>query len=207
MLEAALTLPVICMLIFFAIELIRMHIVQAALNAICAEATFSTICGKANTEFDAIVAKYRPKFVAQNCIQYDFSVYENLEKMCAASPYGGASVAWSAQNAVTSTYQCGPCGTPEFIRVGTETSIIAPVGCNNWWTMATGYFKTMWTTLNPLRPLPSGTAFVLTFICKYPFSSAFVKQLFGGGVNTIISGSGARGSSYFLWARGVGVIN
>jgi hypothetical protein len=203
MLEVALTLPAICALIFFAIELMKIHIVQTTLEVICAEATFSTICGKANMEYDAIIVKYLPKFIPRSAVRYYFHAYVSLETMCAASPYGGESVVWSDRDAIAWT-EVGDTG--EFLKTGTENTRIDAVGERNEWTMATTYLKSPWTSANPLVPIPSGYAFVITFVCKYPFSSAFVKRLFGSNT-TINDGSGRKGTSYLFWARGVGVIN
>jgi hypothetical protein len=129
MLEAALTLPVICALIFFAIELMKIHIAQTTLEVICAEATFSTICGKANMEYDAIIVKHLPKFIPRSAIRYYFHAYVSLEKMCAAPPYGGESVAW-ARDAIA-WVELDDAG--EFLKTGTENTLITAVGTVGEW--------------------------------------------------------------------------
>ncbi|MDR0555872.1 MAG: pilus assembly protein, partial [Holosporaceae bacterium] len=53
-LEAALTLPALCSLIFFTLELVRINITQAAINAICVEMTFDFIATRSWNNFEAI---------------------------------------------------------------------------------------------------------------------------------------------------------
>ncbi|MDR1235734.1 MAG: hypothetical protein LBJ96_01885 [Holosporaceae bacterium] len=137
-LEVALTLPVICMLIFFAIELMKIHITWATLEVICAEATFSTVSGKSNTEYDAIIAKYLPKFIPRSAVMYYFHAYISLEKMCAASPYGGESVVWPDRDAVAWVELKD---TGEFLKTGAENTRINAVGVVNEWGSATIRFQ------------------------------------------------------------------
>jgi hypothetical protein len=213
------------MLIFSSIEIMKMHLAQIALNAICAEATFVTIaCGSKGgpdliKKIDAIIEKHRPKFIPQQLggyavIRYHFETYNSLQEMCGTPPYGGTCIHYpsyekepdyAARNHASPSYAGG--SNPRFI----------PSGDNHWhysdlysYTHTNGYLAG--------SGLPSGRAFVLTFCCNYPFSSSFIKGLFSGGVNTkkcTVNAAGNVGATstfqkadlYLLWARGVGIVN
>jgi hypothetical protein len=224
MLEVALTLPAICALIFFAIELMKIHITQAALDAICAEATLLTVSegSKGGPAFvaktDAIIEKYRPAFIPQKIgvhavIRYHFETYNSLQEMCAVAPYGGTDVHYPdyEYDAYNRKH-----GTPSYC---TPQSLFLPSGDRHWhlaysyWTATTNYLTG--------AGFPSGRVFVLTFGCAYQFSAPFIKRLFGGGVNTKkctascgVAGGDAGATAnfpesnlYLLWARGVGIVN
>jgi hypothetical protein len=212
-LEAALTLPAICALIFFAIELMKIHITQAALEAICAEATFYFIATGGEIKvnkmagIDSIIEKYRPAFIPRTgsdgypVIRYWFRLYPNLAKMCEASPYGGEDIAYPPYSIDANAR--GHVGTR-----GTEAE--AYFGLNNGaYLSVIGFIADHASVIKYLNGTASGscsgTAFVLTFVCAYPFSNAFIKKLFHGGVNS--KGGNSKEGKYLLWARGVGIVN
>jgi hypothetical protein len=207
-LEAALTLPAICMLVFSAIELMKIHITQAALEVICAEATFCFIAtgGEIGVNkvagIDSIIEKYRPAFIPKtgsdgySVIRYWFRMYTTPAKMCEVSPYGGEDIAYPPYSIDVNARE----------HVGTrEMNAEAYFGLNNGsYLSAVGYIADHASVIKYLNGTASGScsgvAFVLTFVCAYPFSNAFVRKLFHGGGNS-------KKGKYLLWARGVGVVN
>jgi hypothetical protein len=208
-----LTLPIICSLIFFALELIKINITQSALNVICAEASFLTISHSyANgseliEKIDTVIEKYRPSFIGYAVIRYHFETYDSLIEMCRTPPYGGTDIHWpnyendsAAQNHSSPTY-------------GSNTKYFLPSGGNVHWHFA---YDNCWAyVLN----ISSGKCFVLTVSCSYQFSSQFVKRLFSGGSNAMQCKSSClygnvgsvsdftKADVYLLWARGAGIVN
>lgn len=214
--EAALTLPVICYLVFFLLELTRINIAQAALDAITEECTFEFIATGNTKNFANIIEKYCPKFIINKTnLRYWIRLYvkngttEGLAYMCAASPYGGEEIFWP--NNVLGEHE----DTPDYLDVdNTNVSETNPSGIL-WATNYYGYAanggidgnvkQTIEGYLGGTEEIPAGTAFVLTFVIDYPFSSSFVKMLYSGGSNTKRGSN--KGNKYLLWGRGVGIVN
>lgn len=193
MIELAFTLPPVLAMILFCIELVRIKLAQVALDTMCHACYFNFIKRGHMKDFPAIVERYRPKFLPTDSIQAWARGYRTLEVMCAQSPYGGEKVMFSADFSGVQTNQRGNRG-----------DILNDEGasCMN----ASGSFLLNTTTQNN-----SGEAFVLTFVCNYPFSNSFTRMLFHGGVNTIPHGGGFDGSgkasTFLLWSRATGIID
>jgi hypothetical protein len=201
MLEVALTLPAICALIFFAIELMNIHITQAALDAICAEATLYFIATGGEIKvnkmagIDSIIEKHRPAFIPKTgsdgypIIRYWFRLYTDLAKMCATSPYGGEDIGYPPYSTdANARGHAGSGGTGAEAYFGLD---------NGAYLMSTGHIPDHASLIKYLNGTASsscsGVAFVLTFVCAYPFSNAFIKKLFHGGVNSKKGTSGKEG--------------
>lgn len=181
LIEAAITLPIICAIIFFAIELVKVNLTQVAVDSITRECTFSLIANGNIDEFDKIINKYRPGFVPASNFRYYFMVFETLESMMAVTPYGGQSIGYpksasslklGSDDPVLNKFQTGITQTGEI----DDISFLRTTGAQ-------------------------GKAFVLTVVVDYPFSSIFTKKLFRGGSNTVPAGY------YILWGRGSGIVN
>jgi hypothetical protein len=197
LIETAFTLPIICYLIFFIFELMKIHITQTAIDTIAAEATFYFIVNKnimegTKNKIDEIIAKHRPSFIPATEIRYYFNMFHSLESMCSASPYGGSEIAYlNATDRVETDV-----GNYDYIDSDQSQNFLAQPG-----TIAADLAAEY---VSGAKLTPSGTAFTLTVVCAYKFSGSFIKMLFNGGVNTK-NGSG-RGSTFLLWKRGVGII-
>jgi hypothetical protein len=186
--ETALTLPVICYLIFFTLELVKINLVRSSIETMATEATFSFVFKGSTVDFDGIIAKYRPEFLPRDSIRYWFRFYDSPAQMCAMPPYGGEDVAWPAENHLdVENIFIDSRGTGSFLKA--EGNIDA--------TTASRF-------LDGTTP-PSGKVFVLTLVCDYVFSGALVKGLFSGGSNT--TGGSDTSRKYLLWGRGVGMVN
>jgi hypothetical protein len=225
LLEAALTLPVICYLIFFLLELMKINITQTSIETITAECTFEFIATGNNKNFGTIIEKYRPKFIPLDRIRYwirlyvggtvGTTAYEGLAYMCLHSPYGGEEIYWPLNNTVGGSFGDddhfgGFNADTDYLDTDGSNSILAAVNYLGTSTYnSTSEVEAKKTEAanyiigNPNAP--SGTAFVLTFVVDYNFSSAFVRMLFSGGSNTK-RGAG-KGKKYLLWGRGVGIVN
>ena len=156
-LEAALTIPVVFYVIFFAIELIRMNEIQIKLNAIAEEITMDFVINQSPIGFYDILVKYGMEAEAMNeNLQYDLVVYESLSDVMSESPYGGEDIFI-------------PWDTGNDYLVTTEES---PVKSSAFRINLTGKLDL------------SGKPFVITVVYKYQFSSSFVARLFNGGTNT-----------------------
>ncbi|MDR0753479.1 MAG: hypothetical protein LBE95_02325 [Holosporaceae bacterium] len=197
-LETAITIPILICLIFYAIELMKINEAMTAIETIASEATFDFIAHGHKKNFDKIIEKYRPCYVPTGNIRYWFRFYESLSRMCSDSPYGGEDVAWPRYEDGNEHLGLGNSGceylpsSEEHVQVNTNTSIRS--------------FSLMKSYIDGREKIPAGTAFVLTFVCDYPFSSAYVKAFFSGGSNTINLASGTKGTKYLLWGRGVGIL-
>lgn len=180
LIEAAFTLPLICALIFFAIELVKINLTQVAVDSITRECTFSLIASGNIKEFDTIINKYRPGFVPKDRFRYYFQVFNDLSTMMANSPYGGQSIGYPSAGSLKLT-----SGQPllnKFQTQITQTGEISDISFLN----TTG---------------AQGKAFVLTVVVNYPFSSEFTRKFFSGGTNATKEGY------YILWGRGSGIVN
>lgn len=177
LLEAALTLPVVCYMIFFTLELIHMNHTQVALNAIAEECTMDYIFHKDSTRFSSIIAKHdMGNDLSNGSLQYDFKVYDSLANVMSSSPYGGMDIiAWNGSN------------VDDYLPTTNNSSPIKPT---------TTYYSGKTPESSESMP---GHPFILSFVYKYQFSSSFVGKLFNGGTNTKDK------KMYLLWARGAGI--
>lgn len=80
-LEAAVTLPIVCWLIFFIFESIIISKVRASLDAIAMECSFDFMTSKNQKNFDAIISKHLESALIKN-IGWYFIIYEDLSTMC-----------------------------------------------------------------------------------------------------------------------------
>ena len=194
-LEAALTLPVLLMLIFFIIELIRINNTRTAMDSMALEAILEFIATKSTTKFETIITKHKPAAIPRDNIKYYFTVYDSLESMCATDPYGSEEVFWPSSdvysadeakkayvdsNRDTNFFQRDTSSDSGYISLNSHTNPLTTSSINSVYKI-------------------SGKAFVLTFVCDFKFSSDFVKKLFAGGSNTVDK------KKFLIWGRGVGV--
>ncbi|MBR1734912.1 MAG: pilus assembly protein [Alphaproteobacteria bacterium] len=194
-LEAALTFPVIIILIFFILEMLRVNDTRTAMNSMALEATLDFIANQDASKFPTIIAKHKPKAIPTANIKYYFTIYESLEKMCSVPPYGSEEVFWPDGTSYS------PDGTKVYVDSNRDNAYLG----RNVTTSSSGYINltntsnpTSTTSLNTTEKI-SGKVFVLTFVCDFVFSSDFVKKLFAGGSNTV------NGKRFLIWGRGVGV--
>jgi hypothetical protein len=186
--EASLTLPVILMLIFFMFELLKVNNTRTALDSMALEATLDFVVNKSTTNFPAIVKKYSPVYIQEGDIKYYFAVYSDLNTMCKDSPFGSEEVFW-----LENTDVAMPTTPTAYLDSDKSGTFLKRTGDK------TGTTNITTPGLQPAGLI--GNAFVLTFVCKFVFSSDFVKKLFAGGTNTA-------GTKHFLiWGRGVGICN
>lgn len=194
-LEVALTLPVLLMLIFFIIELIRINNTRTAMDSMALEAVLEFIATKSTTKFETIITKHKPAAIPRDNIKYYFTVYDSLESMCATDPYGSEEVFWPSSdiynadeakkayvdsNRDTNFFQRDTSSNSGYISLDSHTNPLTTSSINSVYKI-------------------SGKAFVLTFVCDFKFSSDFVKKLFAGGSNTVDK------KKFLIWGRGVGV--
>jgi hypothetical protein len=195
--ETALTLPVVCYLIFFTLEAIKINDLKTALDSIAEEAIFDFSAAKNTDNFAAIIKKYKPAYIPDANITYYFDIYPDLATMCGTSPYGGEEIFWPTTSGsnTTKSYK-----DDDYISTASDGKFISR---SNQSFALTNYKKPesdfgLSKTNVDFKTL-SGKAAVLTVVCNYVFSSAMVKILFSGGSNT-------KGKKKFLlWSRGVGV--
>ena len=195
-LEAALTFPVLLMLIFFIIELIRINNTRTAMDSMALEAVLEFIATKSTDNFEAIITKHKPAAIPRDNIKYYFTVYESLEGMCATDPYGSEGVFWPTSDVYNAIE-----AKEAYVDSNRDASFFERDTSSE----SNGYISLSSHT-NPLTTSSidtvykiSGKAFVLTFVCDFKFSSDFVKKLFAGGSNTVDK------ERFLIWGRGVGV--
>lgn len=187
--EAALIIPIIIYIVFFTIELVRVHNTKIAMDSMALQCTLDFIATKGTTNFETIIKKHLTLNLKRDKVKYYFKVYNSLADMCAdgRAPFGADEIFWPASNtATTGAYMDANNNN---VQNSTAAGFINLSDNTNPRTTA---------ALNTEEKL-SGKAFVLTFICDFPFSSGFIKKLYGGGVNT------KGGARFLLWGRGVGV--
>lgn len=194
-LEAALTLPVLLMLIFFIIELIRINNTRTAMDSMALEAVLEFIATKNTKNFETIITKHKPAAIPRDNIKYYFTVYDSLDGMCATDPFGSEEVFWPTSdvynaneakrayvdsNRDSNFFQRDTSSDSGYISLDSHTNPLSTSSINNVYKI-------------------SGKVFVLTFVCDFKFSSDFVKKLFAGGSNTVDK------EKFLIWGRGVGV--
>ena len=167
--------------------------------------TFSFIANQNTDEFPNIVAKHLPQYVKKNGailtisddIQWYFAVYKDINDMCAATPYGMEEIFWSSDPTT--------CKLPsEYLdndnnNLFTQRSTTKELANFSGKKPESGLNATKVTSpTNALYPYNSlsGKVFVLTVVCNYKFSSAFVGSIFHGGSNSKkVSGNGNGGNN------------
>lgn len=180
--EAAFVLPPVLVMIFFSIELWRVQIVKNALDGIAMECALDFIASKSTANFEKTINKHLKIPFSRDSITYYFEVYKDLAAMCSKAPYGATDPQWS------NTMFIDNDGNGSLTRPDTSTSI-SLVNSKN--PLST-------PSINSADAI-SGKAFVLTFVCKFSFSSAFVAKLFGGGANTKDK------NAFLVWGRAAGI--
>lgn len=90
--ETALTLPIVLLLIFFTLEILRLNIAQVIMESIAVEATFAFIDEKKTDSFISIIQKHVTSNIGE--IKWYFAVYKNLETMYENPPYGAEDIYW-----------------------------------------------------------------------------------------------------------------
>lgn len=200
--EAALTIPIVLYLIFFLIELLRIKDIQSALDAIAEECsvqfmfTKSTNAGNASeslsgsattggitpSNFDTIIAKYKPKYISQEDITYYFTFFDTPKEMYENNK--NIAVYWPESENSTS---------PQ------DDMVIESTSENDF---SSEIMEQISNYKHPEKGLEDVTlnhrAFILTVVIRYRFTSAFVSQLFMGGSNTKSE------DGFLIWSRGVG---
>ncbi|MDR0632444.1 MAG: pilus assembly protein [Holosporaceae bacterium] len=210
-LEASLTLPIMCMLIFSSIEILKMHLAQTAINVMCTEMTFKFIATRSWGSFEEIMDRHRPKFIPKNgadghdVVRFSMDSWASLADMMAAHAYGGSSIHYPGKGECSmfeggsQNYNSPSCCIPVNG---------ADIHCGADWRTTARYLTD--------NTFPSGRVFVLDVTVAYPFSNSFVKKLFNGGSNSRWCGVGGTNvnstpgkdtGKYILWARGVGITN
>ncbi len=204
-LETTMTLPIILYVIFFAIELVRIGLAQAAVDAITKEFTFHLMAtGKVEkTKVDAIFNKYKPFGINIGNFRYYIRIYSDITTMMANSPYGGETIGWAGKDYANPTTNKSPTDSAIEFSYGLTTSHAL---LNKYQTSIVDgtlgeYGSNRKTLLEQTTGVPSGYVFVLTVAVRFPFSSPFVAKLFAGGKNT------NRDNVFILWARGSGMVN
>ncbi|MDR1551777.1 MAG: hypothetical protein LBS14_03815 [Holosporaceae bacterium] len=178
-LETSITLPILCVLIFFILEMIKINDVQMSVDAIAMELAFDFMSSRATANFNTIIDKHRPPFIRSATIRWYITHYPNITKMNEVAPYGGSEVYWPNGNGQVD-------GLKHFIDVDSDGSRKESGGSS------IGY-------QSPTTTVANGTAFVLTVVCYYPFSSSFVKSFIAGGSNT------ESREMFLVWGRCVGI--
>lgn len=196
-LEAAFAIPAVVYVIFFTIELVRLHNAKIAMDSMALQCTLDFIASKSTANFENVISKHSTLNLKKDNISYYFRVYKSLGEMCAdgKEPFGAEEVYWPSSSSDTSTTSSTSSGgTGGSSEGGSETSTTST---DNY--IALTDIKNPCTTeaLNTPEKL-SGKVFVLTFVYNFDFSSGFIKGLFGGGVNS-------KDGKFLLWGRGVGV--
>jgi hypothetical protein len=179
--------------------MIKINETKTAINTIASESVFNFVYSKNTASLDAIIEKYRPSFIPVSNIRYWIRMYADLATMCSVSPYGGEGIGYPENEYAANHSGLDLSGNMEFIDFEKSKIFLQAVG-----NLSDQTVKTYLANLDT----PSGTVFVITFVCNYPFSSVTISKLFSGGRNTTKNdGSGAGGSMYLIWGRGVGIID
>lgn len=215
-LEAAMTLPIILSILFFALEFIRIELAQIAADAIARRCTMELMNSMDSEKegvkenrmknFDKIIDELRPLGIPLKNIRFYIRLYPNISDMMNVSPYGGETIGWAGSDydnpedlspndaAKRNFYGLSP--EHPLMRGYYNTQICDGVGGEVGDETRVDYLTNRLDTFNI-----KGYAFVFTVAIKFPFSSAYVAKFFGNGSNTNKEGV------YLIWARGSGIVN
>ncbi len=162
--ETALCLPILIYLMFFILEMIKIIIVQSAIDTISLELTYDYCAFRNTNNFNSIIEAYHPKFVNRDDIHVSINAQVDLETL--VSGEFGKPVNWS----------------PEIIKknIPEEVSVQCIEKDNK-------------------KEVPSGSAFELTLVCNYPFTSKFVTKLFSPGAD--------KDGKFLIWNRAISICN
>lgn len=193
-LEASLTFPIIFCLIFFIIEIIKITDTQSSIDSIVVDMSFDFMGSKTTENFELIIDRYRPKYVQHSNIVWYFSIYPDIATMIEDSSFKGGEIFWPSND------QCTSPEEKEYVETNDNGSFsprsIKSINLSDY-KRPEGYFKIENSNLT-MKSL-SGKSFVLTVVCDYKFSSAFIKKIFYGGSNTV------GGEKYLIWSKSVGI--
>lgn len=198
LIETCFALPIVLTLTLYILELMKINTCKSAIDAITQECTYEFIKSGSSANFDSIIKKHVPGYInysssgLDNDVRYNITLYTSLEKMSSTSPYGGSEIAWLTMDGNVETGNNG-----EFLATTNSTTPLAAVN------YAYSGNKPQNTYTNP-RSL-AGYAFVLTFVCRFRFSSPYIAKMFSGGSNTRKTGSLNKGKIFMIWGRGVGI--
>jgi hypothetical protein len=199
-LETAFTLPIICSIIFFIFEAMKVNSVQSAMDAIAMELSFDFIASKNTENFQGIIKRYKPSSMGEADIRWYFDVYPDLTTMCSEAPYGGEEIFWpKIEGGKTSKNR----ETDDYLDLDKNGVFLERSKKSEVSLALDDYSKPELTFFNEadefIFKTLSGKAFVLTVVCDYKFSSQMVSLLFAGGSNT------KSGKRFIIWSRGVGI--
>lgn len=224
-LEAAMTLPIILSILFFALEFIRIELAQIAADAIARRCTMELMDSMDSEKegvkenrmknFDKIIDELRPLGIPKKNIRFYIRLYPKLYKekntdpigMMDVSPYGGETIGWAGSdydnpedlspNDAAKRNFYGLSADHPLMRGYYNTEI-----CNgNTFGEVGDVLREDYLTSHAEEFNIKGYAFVFTVAIKFPFSSAYVAKFFGNGSNTNKEGV------YLIWARGSGIVN
>lgn len=207
--ETALTIPIVLYLIFFLIELLKIKDVQSALDAIAEECSIQFMFTKSTnvksqisqaaptqgatiSNFDAIVEKYKPKYISAEDITYYFNFFDSPKDFYDNKK--NIAVYWPLDEGNA---------TPNVDMMIKGTSDQNSISEGNTQNSPSEIMNKITNYKYPEKGLKGGAtlnhrAFVFTVVVKYRFSSAFVGKLFMGGSNTNSE------DVFLIWSRGVG---
>lgn len=223
-LEAAMSLPIILYVVFFSVELIRVGIAQAAIDAITKECTLELMATGAVERFDEIFQKYQKSTwgIPLKDFRYYIRVYSDDEhvspitiehqgiyKMMQVKPYGGETIGWAESHSSSSSSSPNNAAQNNSYGLQSGHAFLDQFRtklCNGEGGEVGDSKRKTWLGSR----IPSGNVFVLTVAVNFPFSSPFVKKLFAGGSNTTTSattGGSTISNVFILWGRGSGMVN
>lgn len=188
MIETAVGLPLLVCIILFILESFRVNTSMSAMDSIAYQATLSFITHKSTSDFKNIVERYISPNIAKKNIKYRIVVYKSLNDLYNSIDHGGEEVA---------NYTAA--GSPD-----TSIGGFFDTNSNKKFDATTNY---IYAGNNP-PAVAKGCAFVVTFVCDFQFSSAFMAKLYGTS-NTIAKSSDNgvidRDGKFLIWGRGTGV--
>jgi Flp pilus assembly protein TadG len=155
--EAALTFPVVCYLIFFILEIMKVNDTQIAVDSISVEMAVAFMASRNTDNFDDIIAQYKPPYISQNKITWYFSVYDDLSAMNNEAADSSDEVYWPSNSQDSRNPDMNAVMLTDYQSPEKSFNI----------ENSDAKFRTL-----------SGKAFILIVVCDYQFSSDFVKRIF-----------------------------
>lgn len=225
--ETALTIPMVLYLIFFLIELLKIKDVQSALDAIAEECSIQFMFTKSTnvksqisqaaptqgatiSNFDAIVEKYKPKYISAEDITYYFNFfdspkdfYDNKKNIAVYWPLDEGNATPNVDMMIKGTSDQNSISEGNTQNFPSESINQNSLAENTNQGSLPEIMNKITNYKYPEKGLKGGAtlnhrAFVFTVVVKYRFSSAFVGKLFMGGSNTNSE------DVFLIWSRGVG---